>query len=64
MDGVRLMRGKNAPWVTEDADAVRDQLTWLNGLTRNERNLFVVASHDDEQHADLIRTGILGNRFE
>jgi glyoxylase-like metal-dependent hydrolase (beta-lactamase superfamily II) len=64
MDGVRLMRGKNAPWVTEDAAAVRDQLAWLNTLTRSERNLFVVASHDDEQHAELIRTAILGNRFE
>jgi glyoxylase-like metal-dependent hydrolase (beta-lactamase superfamily II) len=64
MDGVRLMRGKDAPWVAEDEAAVRDQLTWLNGLTRSGRNLFVVASHDDEQHAELIRTRVLGSRLE
>jgi glyoxylase-like metal-dependent hydrolase (beta-lactamase superfamily II) len=64
MDGVRLMRGKDAPWVKEDEAAVRNQLTWLNGLTSSERNLSVVASHDDEQHAALIRSGVLGSRLE
>jgi glyoxylase-like metal-dependent hydrolase (beta-lactamase superfamily II) len=60
MDGVRLMRGKDAPWVTEDQAAVRDQLAWLNQISRTERDLFVVASHDDEQHAELIQKGVLG----
>jgi hypothetical protein len=40
------------------------QLTWLNGLSRNEPRLVIVASHDDEQHAELIRQGLLGGRFE
>jgi glyoxylase-like metal-dependent hydrolase (beta-lactamase superfamily II) len=64
MDGVRLMRGKDAPWVTEDQAAVREQLAWLNEVSRTERDLFIVASHDDEQHAELRRSGILGDRFE
>ncbi len=64
MDGVRLMQGKDAPWITEDLAAMRDQLAWLNGLSRSERALFIVASHDDEQRAELVRTGILGSRFE
>jgi len=34
MDGVRLVRGKDAPWVTEDEGAVLDQLGWLNQLAR------------------------------
>ncbi len=59
MDGVRQMRGKAAPWVKEDQPAVDAQLAWLNGLTRTERNLVVVASHDDEQHAELVRRGEL-----
>jgi glyoxylase-like metal-dependent hydrolase (beta-lactamase superfamily II) len=63
MDGVRLMRGKAAPWVTEDEAAVRDQLAWLNQVSRTERNLVVVASHDDEQHGELLQKGILG-RFQ
>ena len=64
MDGVRLMRGKDAPWVTEDQAAVSDQLAWLNQLSRTERGLTVVASHDDEQLAELRESGILGGRFE
>lgn len=59
MDGVRQVRGKAAPWITEDQPAVDAQLAWLNGLTRSEPNLVVVASHDDEQHADLVRRGEL-----
>ena len=64
MDGVRLMQGKDAPWVTEDPAAMRDQLAWLNGLFQSERALFIVASHDDEQRAELVRAGILGSRLE
>ena len=60
MDGIRLMRGKDAPWVTEDQAAVRDQLAWLNQLSRAERDLVIVASHDDEQLAELLQKGILG----
>jgi glyoxylase-like metal-dependent hydrolase (beta-lactamase superfamily II) len=64
MDGVRLVRGKDAPWITEDQAAVSDQLRWLNELSRVERSPVIVASHDDEQHAELLRTGILGGRLE
>jgi glyoxylase-like metal-dependent hydrolase (beta-lactamase superfamily II) len=64
MDGVRLVRGKDAPWITEDQAAVGDQLRWLNELSRAERSLVIVASHDDEQQAELLRTGILGGRLE
>jgi len=64
MDGVRLMKGKDAPWVTEDQGAVLDQLTWLNGLSRSAPDLVVVASHDEEQHAELTKKGVLSNRLE
>jgi glyoxylase-like metal-dependent hydrolase (beta-lactamase superfamily II) len=64
MDGVRLVKGKDAPWVAEDRNAVLDQLRWLNVLWRTERRLLVVASHDDEQLGELIRTGSLGGRLE
>ena len=64
MDGVRLVRAKDAPWITEDERAVLDQLAWLNQLTRTAVGLVVVASHDDEQHAELTRTGLLSNRLE
>jgi glyoxylase-like metal-dependent hydrolase (beta-lactamase superfamily II) len=64
MDGVRLMKGKDAPWITEDQSTVMSQLKWLNELSRSEPGLVIVASHDDEEHAELIRKGILGGRFE
>ena len=64
MDGVRLIKGKDAPWVTEDQGAVLAQLTWLNGLSRTAPNLVVVASHDEEQHVELVQEGVLSNRLE
>jgi glyoxylase-like metal-dependent hydrolase (beta-lactamase superfamily II) len=64
MDGVRLMKGKDAPWITEEQNGVMSQLKWLNELSRSEPGLVIVASHDDEEHAELIRKGILGGRFE
>jgi len=64
MDGVRQMKGKDAPWVTEDKDQVLAQLQWLNELGRTERNLSVVVSHDVEQHKQLVDAGLLGGKLE
>ena len=64
MDGVRQMKGKAAPWITEDVPNVLAQLQWLNELTRNVPRLVIVASHDEEQHADLVRQRLLTNRLE
>jgi len=64
MDGVRLVRGKDAPWIVEDQAAVLDQLRWLNHLAQAETNVVIVASHDEEQHAYLVKQGLLSNRLE
>jgi glyoxylase-like metal-dependent hydrolase (beta-lactamase superfamily II) len=64
MDGVRQILGKDAPWVVENTDQVMAQLRWLNQLQRTEKNLFVVASHDDEQHRALIEAKVLGGKLE
>ncbi len=64
MDGVREMKGKAAPWVTEDVPAVLDQLRWLNQLSKSDPTLVIVASHDEEQHAELVSTKVLTNRLE
>ena len=55
MDGVRLVKEKDAPWITEDQTAIMSQLTWLNELSRSDPSLVIVASHDDDEHADLIQ---------
>lgn len=64
MDGVRLMRGKEAPWIKEDEGSISAELKWLNGIYEGEKNLFIVISHDDEQRKEYIAKGILGGRFE
>lgn len=64
MDSVRMIKGKDAPWIQEDEAALLTQLKWLNELSRTEKNLFIVASHDDEEHKELIAKGVLGDGLE
>jgi glyoxylase-like metal-dependent hydrolase (beta-lactamase superfamily II) len=64
MDGVRQVKGKDAPWVTEDVNAVLDQLRWLNQLTKTDTSLVIVASHDEEQHAELVQKKLLVHALE
>jgi glyoxylase-like metal-dependent hydrolase (beta-lactamase superfamily II) len=64
MDGVRLNRAKDAPWIKEPAELMAAELDWLNGLSRTENNLSIVISHDDEQRRAYIEQGVLGDGFE
>jgi len=64
MDNVRLITGKDAPWITEQEDFVMAELKWLNKLYRNEKNLYIVVSHDEEQRLDYVKRGILGGKLE
>jgi glyoxylase-like metal-dependent hydrolase (beta-lactamase superfamily II) len=64
MDNVRKATGKDAPWIVEDLAAVNDQLKWLNGLSAGEKNLVIIASHDDDEHKELVSKKLLGGRLE
>jgi glyoxylase-like metal-dependent hydrolase (beta-lactamase superfamily II) len=64
MDNVRQVSGKDAPWITEDSDYVTAELTWLNTLTKTEKNLHIVISHDEEQRKQYIAAGTLGDGFQ
>src|ERR1700739_341809 len=64
MDSVRLIKGKAAPWIQEDEGALVAQLKWLNEIYRTEKNVFIVASHDEEERKDLIGKGVLGDGLE
>jgi glyoxylase-like metal-dependent hydrolase (beta-lactamase superfamily II) len=64
MDSVRQVKEKDAPWIQEDNEALLLQLGWLNGLLKTEKNLSIVASHDDEQRKDYVARGILGGKLE
>jgi glyoxylase-like metal-dependent hydrolase (beta-lactamase superfamily II) len=61
MDGVRQIRGKDAPWIKEDEDALAAELKWLNMLGTTEKNLFVVISHDEEERRQYVERGVLGD---
>jgi glyoxylase-like metal-dependent hydrolase (beta-lactamase superfamily II) len=64
MDGVRQVRGKDAPWITEDEPNMAAELTWLNGLMKSEPNIAIVISHDEDQRLQYIRDKVLGDGFE
>jgi glyoxylase-like metal-dependent hydrolase (beta-lactamase superfamily II) len=64
MDGVRTMTGKDAPWVTEDVPSIMAQLGWLNGLSKSDPALVIVASHDEEWLNELRGRGVLGAGLE
>jgi glyoxylase-like metal-dependent hydrolase (beta-lactamase superfamily II) len=64
MDNVRLVRGKEAPWITEDEGLVMAELEWLNEVDRTEKNVSIVVSHDDEQRKQYIAAQVLGDGFE
>ena len=64
MEGIESVRGKDAPWVTEDVNLVMAELVWLNGLTKTEKGLTIVVSHDDNQRQKYITEGLLGGKFE
>jgi len=61
---VRLVKGKAAPWIQEDEAALLAQLKWLNELYRTEKNVFIIASHDEEERKDLIAKDVLGDGLE
>jgi len=65
MDGVRLVRGKDASWIQEDEAAITAQLKWLSAIGRLGPNrVFVIASHDDDQRRLLISQRVLGGALE
>ena len=64
MDGVRTIRGKDAPWISEDEPAMTAELTWLNSLSKSEKNLSIVISHDEEQRLQYIQQKLLGDGLE
>jgi hypothetical protein len=60
MDNVREVKGKAAPWVKEDVSAVLGQLRWLNNLTRQEKHVEILVTHDDDGFRRAIERGLVG----
>jgi glyoxylase-like metal-dependent hydrolase (beta-lactamase superfamily II) len=64
MDNIRLLRGKGAPWVGEDDEAVAAQLRWLKGILDSEPDVEMVISHDGELLEALHARGVVGRELE
>ena len=60
LENIRQVKGKAAPWVKEDVSAVIGQLRWLNDIMRNEPNVALLVTHDDELFARGVTTGVIG----
>jgi glyoxylase-like metal-dependent hydrolase (beta-lactamase superfamily II) len=61
LDNIRQIKGKAAPWVKEDVPAVIGQLRWLNNVHRNERNVTILVTHDDDLFTSVTEKGLLGS---
>jgi glyoxylase-like metal-dependent hydrolase (beta-lactamase superfamily II) len=60
LENIRQIKGKAAPWVKEDAPAVRGQLRWLNRIVREEGNITLLVTHDDVLLGELTTSGAIG----
>ncbi len=64
LDNIAEIKGKAAPWVKEDVSAVIGQLRWLNNILRNERNIALLVTHDDELFMSAVKSGIIGSELK
>jgi glyoxylase-like metal-dependent hydrolase (beta-lactamase superfamily II) len=64
MDGVRTVTGKDAPWIAEPEGLMAAELSFLNTVMKNEKNVTIVVSHDEDQRLDYIKQGLLGDGLE
>jgi len=60
LENIRQIKGKAAPWVKEDVPAVMGQLRWLNDILRNEPNIALLVTHDDELFDRAAKAGTIG----
>lgn len=60
MQNIIEMKGKAAPWVTENKAQINIQLKWLNSLLTDEPDLTILVTHDDDQLARVMADGRVG----
>jgi glyoxylase-like metal-dependent hydrolase (beta-lactamase superfamily II) len=60
LENIRQVKGKAAPWVKEDVPAVIGQLRWLDDIMRNEPDIALLVTHDDELFVRSVTTGVIG----
>lgn len=60
LDNILELKGKAAPWVNEDTEAIMAQLRWLKTLHDREHNLTILVTHDDRLFAKVTGAGLIG----
>ncbi len=63
MENITREKGKAAPWVKEDKEALLAQLKWLNGLRSSEPDLTFLITHDETQLNTITEEGIVGREL-
>ncbi|MGI9378870.1 MAG: MBL fold metallo-hydrolase [Methyloligellaceae bacterium] len=63
MENITREKGKAAPWVKEDKEALLAQLKWLNGLRSSEPDLTFLITHDESQLNTVTEEGIVGREL-
>ncbi len=64
MDGIRMLRDKDAPWVGEPEALMLAELRWLREVHQDQPDVRIVVSHDEDQRLDYLRRGVLGGALE
>ncbi len=64
MDNIRHVKGKAAPWVKEDVEAVLAQLRFLNELSQREQQLHILVTHDGELLDRMFGNGAVGHELK
>lgn len=59
-ENIRQVKGKAAPWVKEDTQAVLAQLRSLNALQARHPDLLVLVTHDDDLFNAVTASGAVG----
>lgn len=55
---------KNASWVNESKELLLLQYKWLNKIMKENPEIYVLCTHDNEQYSDFIKRGILGGKLK
>ncbi len=63
LENIVQIKGKAAPWVKEDKAAVLGQLRWLNRISRTEKNIALLVTHDGGLFDKLVQEGVIGGEL-
>lgn len=64
MQNIIQVRGKAAPWVKEDQNAILTQLKWLNSLLTTDPDVTILVTHDETRLNEVTEDGRVGSELK